>query len=200
MFDRRGIIIGNIWSPAWLERLRAITRATGIQLDWYSKPNRDWLKFEEETLQQDGINFRSYLPEAELVIPLRQAPYAVVPTGIEDADDDRPEIAKLSLPSRISFIAAGNTPIIVVGRRDSVAAKFVEDFEIGVVCDYDPEDFRRAVEYVCSSQVQQIMREQAATLAISLSADGIDQWIWNSLAQGKPIDSRFENLKPREKS
>ncbi|MBF2047643.1 MAG: beta-1,6-galactofuranosyltransferase [Elainella sp. C42_A2020_010] len=198
---QRGIIVGNIWSPAWLNRLRGLTRTTSIPLDWYGKPNRNWLKFEDHELQQDGITFRGYLPETELVAPLRQAPYAVVPTGAGDDDDDRPEIAKLSLPSRISFItAAGNTPILVVGRRDSVAAKFVEEFEIGVVCSYDANEFQDAVEYLCSAQVQQIMRSRIAELASALSADGIGEWIWNSLAHGRPINTRFEDLKPRHQN
>jgi hypothetical protein len=198
---KRGIIVGNIWSPAWLQRLRNVTRDAGISLDWYGKPNRNWLQFQEDELQQDGITFRGYLPESDLIMPLRQAAYAVVPTGAGDDDDDRPEIAKLSLPSRISFItAAGNTPIIVVGRRDSVAAKFVEDFGIGVVCSYDAEEFQNAVDYICSFQVQQIMRSRIAELAGTLSADSIGQWIWKSLAHGKPIDFRFENLKPRDQT
>ncbi len=38
-----GILLGNLWSQLWLDRLRAVTRETGVRLDWYGNPQRDWL-------------------------------------------------------------------------------------------------------------------------------------------------------------
>jgi len=44
----RGILIGNIWSQNWLEKLRQLCRESQIKIDWYGNPNRQWLQFQEE--------------------------------------------------------------------------------------------------------------------------------------------------------
>src|SRR5262245_12958776 len=62
----RGVLLGNVWSQRWLDRLRAITCDAGIELDWYGHPRRDWLSFDEAELERDGIVFRGYVPEGEL--------------------------------------------------------------------------------------------------------------------------------------
>jgi hypothetical protein len=191
---RKGILIGNIWSQNWLERLRKLIPASQSTLDWYAKPQRDWLSFDEKNLLQDNIIFQGFLPEEVLVEPLRQATYTIIPTGNSDDPDERPEITLLSLPSRIVFIVAANTPIIILGRKDSAAAQFIEQMKIGLVCDYTLDEFSRAVDYVCTAEVQNQMRHNAAQLARTLSSEGIADWIWQSVAQGKPADLRFESF------
>jgi hypothetical protein len=52
----RGILIGNIWSQDWLEKLRKVCRESKIQINWFANPNRRWLEFKEE-LEKDGIFF-----------------------------------------------------------------------------------------------------------------------------------------------
>jgi hypothetical protein len=199
---RPGILIGNLWSQRWLERLRSLTRETGYKIDWYGNPrdgsiSPDWSTKDEIELQREGITVKGYLPETQLVDYLRAAPYAVIPTGESDEPSDRPEIAKLSLPSRLPFIVAtSNTPIIVLGRTDSVAARFVNYFGIGKVAGYAPDNFQSAVEQVCQLENQLKFRERAAGIASVFSSAGIANWIWQSLACGNPIDSRFEDLIP----
>ena len=144
---------------------------------------------------QQGIK-----PEAELVEILRQHPYTILPTGSTDEVDDRPEIAKLSLPSRIPFIlATSNTPVIVIGSKITAAASFVERFDVGVVCEYSAASFLQAVEYVCLPENQTRMRQNAIAIANILSAEGMDSWLWHSLEKGEPCDYKFEKLLPRNR-
>ncbi|MBW1859187.1 MAG: FkbM family methyltransferase [Deltaproteobacteria bacterium] len=194
--SENGILIGNIWSQQWLDRLRTVVKEVGIGIDWYGNPNRQWLVFEERELEDDGINYRGHVPVEKLVQALQDAPYAIIPTGSKQHVADRPEIAKLSLPSSLVFaMATANTPTIVLGRKDSAAARFVEWHGIGVVCDYDIQDLRKSVDHISSIHVQHEMRERAALLAPTFSADGLAEWIWNSLAKGKPHDQRFEVMR-----
>jgi FkbM family methyltransferase len=194
-----GALVGNIWSQGSLDRLRAVTRESGVKLDWYGDPVRQWLSFDDVELARDGIALRGYVPQDRLSAILRQYPYVVVPIGSSDAFEDRPELARLSLPSRLPYlIATANVPIVVVGRDDGAAARFVEQLEVGVVCPYDPDRFRAAVARASRNESRARMRDSAARVARVFSAEGIEDWIWASLARGEPADSRFEELMPRE--
>jgi FkbM family methyltransferase len=193
-----GILLGNLWSQLWLDRLRSVTRKTDVRLDWYGNPRGEWLTFEESDLQRDGIVLRGHPPDDTLITLLRSCPFAVLPTGVADIPADRPELSRLSLPSRVIYImATSNVPIIVVGRADSAVARFVDTFQVGVVCGYDPPSFRDAVDRVRQPDVQRDMRRRAAAIAASFSAEGLADWIWRSVAEGQPRDTRFESLMPR---
>ncbi len=194
--SRHGILIGNIWSQKWLDNLRIVIKNSGSKVDWYGKPNREWVVFKEEELEEDGIFFKGFTPEEQTLIErLREAPYAIVPTGSTDEAEDRPDIAFLSLPSRIPFIiATAHTPIIILGSKNSGAAKFVEEFKLGVICDYETLSFSQAIDYICDPNIQKEIRQKAAKLAKFLSVDNLTQWIWQSLDKGNPIDQRFEFL------
>jgi hypothetical protein len=148
----------------------------------------------EETKKQ-GINLCGLLPELELVSHLKRYPYIIVPTGTLDERDDRQELTKLSLPGRIIFVlATSNTPIIVMGNKTTPAAKFVERFRMGVQCDYDGESLKKAVEYVVNPPIQSQMRRNAAFVAKRFSAKNLNNWLWNSIKLGQPMDTRFEDL------
>ncbi|WP_293136591.1 hypothetical protein [Okeania sp. SIO3I5] len=193
-----GILVGNIWGQTWLDRLQETLRYTPVTIDWYVNIRKTWLKFDEQELEKVGLIPHDVVPEEQLVKLLCQYPFSILPTGINDEKVDRPEIAKLSLPSKIPFIAAtSGTPIIVLGSRDTVAARFVEYFEIGVVCNYNSDDFYKAVTLVSDEKNQMRMRENGMKLGNSLSAKGMDKWIWESLEVGKACDLRFEDLMPR---
>ena len=197
--DRRepvGAIFGNIWSPQWLNLLRTMTRKTGEKIDWYGNTGADWNFRDREQLSSDGIIERGFLPtEVEVVAVLRKYAYVVVPSGTLDHRDDNLATSWLSLPSRIPFVlATSNTPVIVLGHPSTAAAKFVERFGIGVVADYDPVSFQTAVAYITQDSVQQQLRENAAKIAPQFINEQMDEWIWQSVALGKPIDDRFETL------
>ncbi|MGI0481776.1 beta-1,6-galactofuranosyltransferase [Geminocystis sp. CENA526] len=194
--EQHGVLIGNIWSQAWLDRLRETVRGSGVKIDWYGNPHRGWIKFEETELAQDGIIFRGYVEsEADLVAKLREASFAVIPTAQEISSDERMEIAKLSLPSRIPFlVATAHIPLLVMGNRQTAAANFVTDFQLGIVSNYDCLEFREKIAWLTDAQNQDIIRHQASNLSQFLSSEGMENWIWDSLAQKFPVDSRFEKL------
>ena len=197
----RGILVGNIWTQRWLDCLRRIIKEAQVLIDWYAKPNPAWLSFDSIGLEADGLIQKGLAPEPELVEILRRCPYSILPTGSSNEEDDRPEIAKLSLPSRIPFIlATSGTPIIVIGNRETAAASFVQRFNVGVVCDYDGVSFKQAIEYVCLEENQREMRKNALSISKVLSAEGLDHWLWQSLEKGEPFDLRFERLLPRNVS
>ncbi len=200
LFSQRGILIGNIWGQTWLDNLRRITKKLGVNIDWYGNPNRDWVKFEEEELQKDGIFFHGFLDDENILIQkLKEYPYALVPTGGgTKKNDDRPDMTTFSLPSRIPFIiASSHTPILVLGGGHSGAANFVERFGVGVYCDYDTKDFRQTLSYICHPDTQKKIRAKSFELAKKLTLNNLSEWIWESLDKGKPIDLNFELLADR---
>jgi len=198
--SQRGILIGSIWGQTWLDNLRKITKSLGINIDWYGNPHRDWVKFEEEELQKDGIFFQGFLDdENDLIQKLKEYPYALVPTGGGTKEnDDRLGITTFSLPSRIPFIiASSNTPIIVLGGEHSGAANFVEGFGVGICCDYDTNHFSQILSYICHPDTQKTISAKSFELAQKLTFDNLSEWIWQSLEKGKPVDLDFEFLAGR---
>jgi FkbM family methyltransferase len=196
--SKTGILIGNVWSQLWLDSLRKTIRESSLTLDWFGNNSSQWLQGDRTQLQADGIFDRGFLPdEAAIVQQLQQYPYAVVPSSALNQDHYE-AIGKLSLPSRIPFIlATSNTPIIVLGGNETAAAQFVDRFGVGVVCSYQADSFRQAVDYVCAPEQQASMRQKAAHLASSFVVDGIGDWIWQSLELGRPVSYQFEDLFPR---
>ncbi len=189
---KHGVMIGNIWDQKWLDELQGVIKNSNIKIDWHGNPRRDWLIFEESEMAEMGIFFKGYTPDENTLIEhIQSAPFAIVPVG--SGEDDRKEITLLSIPSRIPFmVATSNIPIIVLGRKDGAAARFVETNKLGLVCDYDSDQLNEAVSYICKPENQKKFREQALKIAKTLSADGMADWIWQSLDLGSPIDSRFD--------
>ena len=194
----KGILIGNIWSQKWLDKLRLLCRETGIQVDWYGNPNRSWLLFEEGDLEKDGIYFKGFLAEEDLIKCLRESYYAIIPTGSSENPEDRPELSKMSLPSRSCFmVATANLPILVVGDESSVIAQFVKDNELGAICQYEAQDFQEKINDLLQPANQQQIRNRAYQLAQKLRANGLAEWIWQSVENGRPIDLRYERMRSR---
>jgi FkbM family methyltransferase len=195
LLQRQGILIGNIWSQKWLDQLRLLCRPANVKIDWYGNPNRDWIHFDEKELEIDGIFFKGFLPENELIQQLREACFAIIPTGSSDDVEDRPELTKLSLPSRCCLITAtANLPILVVGDSHSAVAQFVQEYGLGSVCRYDPDEFCQKVNYLCQLENQKRIRQSAFQIGKNLSADNLAEWLWDSLEKKEAIDLRFESL------
>lgn len=193
-FSESGVIVGNIWGQQWLDLLRGTVRDSGVTLRWYSNSHFRFLSGNRDSLRQDSIIVPegSPLSDDDLVRELRDAPFAVVPSGTLNPGDDRRFIARLSLPSRIPLIlATSHTPIIVLGDRTTAAAQFVERHGIGLACPYETSAFQDAVATVTKPEVNARMRQNALILAPSYSDTGAADWIWASLAAGQPVDSRY---------
>jgi hypothetical protein len=194
---RHGIVIGNIWGNRWLELLRSTVRDSAVTLTWHNSGEFRWLPCGKEDLIADSILPRDPLPEDLLIQTLRKTWFAVVPTGPLDESDDRRFIAQLSLPSRIPYMmAVSHIPILVLGSRDTGAARFVEQFGIGAVAGYETKAFVEAVDYITRPEVNLEMRRRALALAGRFTDVGAAEWIWQSLARGEPIDGRYEDLMP----
>ena len=188
-----GVLVGNLWSRRWLDRLRQTVKQAGLRLDWYGNTQASWLKTSSEELAQDGIVDCGFLPEKELTQRLRRYAYAVIPSGSLEEKDDRPEIARLSLPTRMPYLlAAGHIPMLVLGSAQTAAARFVDRFGVGSVTGYNPRQLQQAVEDICQAERQKVLRRNAAQHAILFSAEGLADWIWRSLQRGEACDERFE--------
>jgi len=196
-----GILVGNLWSEHWLERLRQTIREAGIQVHWYGNSKASWLKVTPAELEQDGIIDCGFLPEAELTERLRDYPYAIIPSGSLDSTDDRPEIARLSLPTRMPYLlAAGHMPMVVLGSPLTAAARFLERFGVGYSSDYDGTSLRQTIEKICQPARQVELRRQAAQHAPLFAADHLADWIWCSLERSEPVDDRFERAFRRDQN
>ena len=194
----KGVVIGNIWAQPWLDQLRRLCGESHVKIDWYGNPNRNWIDFQESELEADGIFFRGFIDEDELIQVLRNASYALIPTGTTDHPDDRPEFMKLSLPSRCCFLTAtANVPLLVLGHHESAIARFVESAGLGVVSSYNHDDFVAAINDLCSPENQRRFRENSIAVARQLGADGLGEWLWDSLTLKRPVDLRFEQLWPK---
>ncbi|HVV70538.1 MAG TPA: FkbM family methyltransferase, partial [Verrucomicrobiae bacterium] len=190
---RTGILVGNLWSRRWLTELRRTVKEAGLQLHWYGNTRASWLKVTSKELEADGIIDCGFLAEPELSERVRQYPYAVIPSGRLDAQDDRPEIGRLSLPTRMPYLlATANTPMIVLGSEQTGAARFVDRFDVGRTVPYEGSRLRDAVLDICRPQKQLALRRSAARHARIFSGNGMAQWIWQSLEKGEPVDERFE--------
>jgi len=188
-----GVLIGSLWSRTWLQIFRKTIREAGLQVHWYGNATAPWLKVTAEELRQDGIIDYGFVPEADLTRRLKEYLYALVPSGTLDENDDRPEIAKLSLPTRLPYLlAAANTPVIVLGSPKTAAARFLQRFPVGKVVPYDSVKLRSTVQEICQAEQQRRFRLFAAEQAPLFSAKGLAEWLWQSLEKGEPEDDRFE--------
>ena len=197
--EKKGILIGNIWSQQYLDYLREAVRGNDIKIDWYFNNyyNPSWLTIDKEELAQEGIFVHPPLAESDLRQTLKQYKFAVIPSGKLDTTDNIQNIARLSLPTRIPFIVStSNTPLLVLGSKSTAAARFVTRFEVGRVCDYDAQAVEEAVNFLDSPETQKTMRQKAVSVAKNFSSQGIAQWLWDSLEKGEPSDDKFEKLMP----
>jgi len=192
--SKTGVLIGSLWSRAWMQLLRKTIREAGLKIHWYGNAKAPWLKVTPEELAADGIIDCGFLPETELTAKLAQYPYAIVPSGTLDETDDRPEIARLSLPTRLPYLmAAANMPVVVLGHPHTAAARFLERFQIGQVCPYEAANLRMAIQQITQPDRQLALRTCAASHGSLFSATGLADWIWQSLERGEPSDERFED-------
>jgi hypothetical protein len=196
---REGIILGNIWGQQWMELLRETVRGSGMKLRWYNNGEFPWLPCSKTDLIDEGIIPEEGPPDPDdtFVEILRQAPFIVVPSGTLEPGDDRRFIAQLSFPSRIPYIlATSHTPILVMGSRQTTAARLVEHYGIGMSVPYQREAFLEAIERITDPEVNSAMRRTAFLLSVRFADAGAAEWIWQSLARRKPFDHRYQDLIP----
>jgi hypothetical protein len=195
--QRTGTLVGSIWGRGWFDRLRTAIGDSGLSCHWFGNHQSPIFRISPEELLDAGIQAKGVVSEEVLAHQLRQFPFAIVPTGTLDENDDAAWASALSLPGRILFIlATSNTPIILLGSSKTPAARLIEHFRIGVRSDYTAESFFSAVRRVINPECQAEMRANAIRIAPKLSAEGIGEWMDRSLELGRACDDRFEQLMP----
>jgi hypothetical protein len=97
------------------------------------------------------------------------------------------------------MMATSHVPIVVLGNRQTAAARFVERFGIGLAVEYDQQVFVDAVNYILRPEVNLAMRKRALVASGRFSDCGAAEWIWQSLARGEAADRRYEELISEEK-
>jgi hypothetical protein len=191
----RGILIGNLWSSHTLNQFHETVRQAGFQIDWFGNAGQPFIELDSAALAKDGISLHSHVPEPALIASARNADFAVIPAGTLDGSDTHDWLARASLPSRIIYLmATANVPMIVMGHPETAAAKFVAGMKLGAVCDYSGESFRAAVKQVTDPATMNGIRLRARTLSPTFSSQGLSNWLWDSLAQSKVVDERFESI------
>ena len=195
---RRGIVVGSLWSSQSLDRLARTVAAAGLQVEWFGNSDASWLNYNINDLASKGVLVRGFIPESELAVKIKDYAYAMVPSGTLEADDQRVDIARYSLPTRMPFLlAVGNIPTIVLGSRQTAAAGFIERFGLGEVVPYSGSDLRAAVAKLCHPAAQEKIRTMAASVAPQFSAEGIWEWMKYAIDHRRPPDETMERLMPR---
>jgi FkbM family methyltransferase len=194
--EPRGVVVGNIWSQAALDLFCSAMKGAGIEVDWYCNTQSPWwLNIDLERLKAVGITFHAPLPEPELVEVLRHRAFAILPSGTLDDRDANSNLGRLSLPSRVPFIAAcAATPIIVLGNSKTSAGAFVEHFAVGTTADYNRRSLHAAVAKVSEPGFGKRLRNNIARIGRTFSSEGMAEWVFEGAAKGRPPDMRFEEL------
>ena len=182
-------MIGNVWTRPRFERLRRAVRELGVRIHWYGNgPNASWLGADRDELAKDGIEVIGFLHEGDLAHLLSSYPLIVVPTGELNADDDNPAFSRLSLPSRMLFVATrAQVPILVMGHGESAAGRFVRRLRIGNCCGYNPDQFLAGIRHLTEPgrHGRQCANLKRARRLLTHPDPGA--WIWSSLEHRRAL-------------
>jgi hypothetical protein len=186
-------MIGNVWTAQRFEQLRRAARESGLHLDWYGNgPAAKWLKGAPEEWEADNIRCMGYLPEEDLVAALASYPFIVVPSGSMDPDDDNLAFSYLSLPSRLLFLhASTDTPVLVLGSRNSAAGRFTLRLGTGLCSGYSAAELRATRQELLRPEVRAQLSANIRRWAPTFVMPNAGEWIWQSLAAGRPQPAGF---------
>ena len=193
-------MIGNIWGRTWFRDFLHMVRDSGWTVHWFGRGSAcSWLNTSAEELRAHGIVEMGFIPENELAKRLAGYPFAILPTGTGEDDDDRKNVTLLSLPTRLPFLlAATHTPMLVVGSPDSCSARFIGRFGAGLCSPYDARRFAASLAKMAEPAFNQACRANCAAHAPVFSDENLAMWIWDSCAGKAPADQRFEVLESRQ--
>lgn len=192
---RHCVMVGNIWSAKQFEQLRTFTRAAGLKVDWFGNANVSWLPQDKSALEADGIYCRGFLPESELARQLAGYPFVLLPSGTLDGTEDNEWLTRLSLPSRMVFIVTKTfTPMLVLGSERTAAARFVEQFGLGVSSNYDANEAVAKIEQLTTTTSRATFLANAQRVAPHFLMPGCGEWIWRSLAAKRALPTPFGRL------
>lgn len=164
------VMIGNVWTHEWLERLTSLAESSGISIDWYGNVGEPFINRDAVHFEKKGVTFKGFLQESQLIQQIRKYPYAIVPTAEPQNDSGHAWMAFLSFPSKIiTLTASGNLPIVLIGPDHSPGAKFVIEKNLGMVVPYQKEDLQRCHSALLNMEEQAVYRKSAAAVAHKFS-------------------------------
>lgn len=196
----RAAMIGNVWTAASFQRLRDLLKSSGLQLDWYGNgPKATWLPGTPEEWESDNIRCMGFYPEEDLVASLASYPFILVPSGSLDTDDDNPAFSRLSLPSRLLFLHAHtDTPVMLFGDTATAAGRFITRHQTGVCTSATNGAFQIQTAQLLDPSVRERLQANIRRLAPSLVLTQGGEWLWKSLAAGKPASQEFSRIFPTD--
>jgi len=192
----RCAMIGNVWTAQQFGQLRQLLRSNGLHLDWYGNgPQATWLPGTPAEWEDDNIRCMGYLPEEDLIANLAAYPFVVVPSGSLDQHDDNRSFSRMSLPSRLLFLHAHtDTPILVLGSKETAAGRFVIRAGTGLCARYENRDLARTVAKLTDPAVHQAMRQAVRRCSKGFSLPHAERWLWDSMAAGEPVPAPFHAI------
>jgi FkbM family methyltransferase len=198
------LMIGNIWSPSILDLFSKTVRTAGIKIDWHSSNPDLWSHMiSVETLEKRGVRVMQSGDPKELIELVVNARAIIIPSDPGTlAEGHEAALGKMSIPTRMPFIlATAGTPMIVVGRKGTASANFVNRFNVGRAVDYDAKAIKNAIEELAKPEEQLAIRQRSAKLASSFSFDGVYKFVTDSIADGgRWPNETFESLFPHSGS
>lgn len=191
--SNRAAMLGNIWTFAQFERLRAFARGTGLKIDWFgSGPKASWLGVDPLALANDGIHCAGFLPERDLIRRIATYPFVVIPSGMLDETEDNESFSRLSLPSRILFVLTKTcTPMLVLGSPETAAGRFVLRNGLGLCSSYMPDEAQHAIRQMTEGGRREQFVTNARTVAPRFVLPDPQAWIWRSLSEQRALPAPF---------
>ena len=187
-------MIGNVWTADRFMQLRKLLRSADLHVDWYGNGSAaSWLPGTPEEWEADNIHCLGHLPEEDLVASLAAYPCILVPSGSLDQDDDNRSFSRLSLPSRLIFLhARTDTPVLLLGSRESAAGHFILNLGTGLCSTYQVEDLRRQLARLQDQTEHRKLRQAIRRWAPHFILPDGGQWLWESLARRAPLPAAFD--------
>lgn len=186
-------MIGNVWTAHQFNQLRTLLRASDLHVDWYGNgAAASWLPGTPDEWEADNLHCLGHLPEDDLVASLASYLCVIVPSGSLDQDDDNLSFSRLSLPSRLIFIhARTDTPVLLLGSKDSAAGHFILNLGTGLCSAYEVQDLRRQLAQLQDQNEHLKLRQAIRHWAPHFILPDCGKWLWESLARRSPLPAIF---------
>lgn len=183
----RVAMAGTIWThDQYIQLLNFVIRA-GLTLDWFGKlPPADAPK--------EYINYMGFKDEASLADALTGYAMAVIPSGALDGSEDNEWLTRLSLPSRIVFHLQTQTPLLVLGHKDTCASRHVLQLGIGRVVPYNHPNPAQVIAEMIKPSARAQYLANAARAADGFVMPNAGSWIWESTDAGSACPAAFQDF------
>ncbi|HZZ57527.1 MAG TPA: glycosyltransferase [Opitutaceae bacterium] len=181
-------LAGTVWTRNQYEQLLRFVVRSGVTVDWFGKPP-------PEDAPQEHINYMGWIPdEATLADMLTGYAMAVIPSGTLDGSEDNEWLTRLSLPSRIVFLLQTQTPLLVLGHKDTCASRHVLQLGIGRVVPYNHPNPAQVIAEMIKPSARALFLANAAKAADAFVMPSAGRWIWDSTDAGSACPAPFQDF------